>query len=476
MSVGSLQPAAIYCRISHDAEGQGLGVARQELSCRRLATNLGLEAVEVYIDNDISAYNGMHRPAYDQMLRRLRDGQFAAVIAWDCDRLHRSTRELEDFIDVLDVVSTPVLTVTAGEVDFTTATGRMQARLKGSISRYESEHKTERVSAAHANLAEAGRWKGGPRPYGYDVYRDNYGRPLRDGRLAVLADEAAIVREAAARVLAGDSLYGVCNDLNARKVPTAQGARWRTQTLRRILTNPTTIGKREYRGKIVADALWPPLLSEDDWFQLRARLKRTRPDRRHTTSGEPSRPRRHLLSGGIAVCGLCGTRLYAHMRQSGAPSYNCMTGPDTNGCGGVSCSARALDRLVTEAVLSRYATDPTASSAGDDVAAKPAVERATDHGSRPGIAELARLFADGYLSHAAWQVVQAGIDATERPPTAAHRAERPPHAALQIGWDQLPLHRRRERISHLIVEVVVSPTTQRGPEFDARRVKICWHR
>lgn len=42
MSGGSLHPAAIYCRISHDAEGQGLGVARQERSCRRLATNLGL--------------------------------------------------------------------------------------------------------------------------------------------------------------------------------------------------------------------------------------------------------------------------------------------------------------------------------------------------------------------------------------------------------------------------------------------------
>lgn len=38
-SVGS---AAIYCRISRDAGGQGLGVARQEELCRKLAAEKGM--------------------------------------------------------------------------------------------------------------------------------------------------------------------------------------------------------------------------------------------------------------------------------------------------------------------------------------------------------------------------------------------------------------------------------------------------
>jgi site-specific DNA recombinase len=236
--------AAIYCRISNDADGRMLGVTRQERSCRRLAAQRGLDVARVFVDNDISAFSGARRPAYQQLLAELAEGAFGVVIAWDGDRLHRSTRELEDFLDVIETTGAIVLTVTSGEIDLVTATGRMQARIKGDISRYESEHKTERTMAAHAYLAEAGRWKGGPRPYGYDVDRDNHGRPLRDGRLVIIPAEAAIVTEAAARVLAGESTYAICNDLNDRHIPTAQNGQWRTQTLRRILTNPTTAAKR----------------------------------------------------------------------------------------------------------------------------------------------------------------------------------------------------------------------------------------
>ena len=475
MPVVSLQPAAVYCRISHDAEGQGLGVGRQERSCRALASGRGLVAVEVYVDNDISAFDGTYRPEYERMVDRLRQGRFSAVVTWDCDRLHRSTRELEDFIDILDVTDTALVTVTSGAVDLSSATGRMQARLRGSISRYESEHKTERVSAAHAGLADAGRWKGGPRPYGYDVYRDNYGRSLRDGRLAAIPHEAAIVEEAAARVLAGESLYRVCADLNARRVPTAQGAQWRTQTLRRVLTNPTTVGKREYKGTIVGTALWPALLAEDDWQALRDKLKRTHPDRRRSPAGASGRPRRHLLTGGIAVCGRCGTWLHTHMRPSGVCSYNCVSGPDKNGCGRVSCSARALDRLVSTAVLDRYADTAPAVPGGAPGSASANVETTPHDATDDGVGELARLFADGHITHAAWQVAQAGIAALNSPEATVHDdGEAAARAVLLAGWEQLPLLRRRARVTQLVERVIVSPTSKRGPQFDTKRVVLHW--
>jgi DNA invertase Pin-like site-specific DNA recombinase len=205
-------PVGIYCRISDDPEARQVGVDRQAQACRRLASQRGWATVELYIDNDISAFTGVSRPAYRRMLDDVRLGRLAAIVTWDADRLHRSTRELEDFIDLIEATSTTVVTVTAGTSDFATASGRMQARIKGTVARYESEHKTERVTAAHASLAEAGRWKGGPRPYGYDVGRDNIGRPLNDGRLIVIDYEATVIREAAAAILAGGTVYGVCRD------------------------------------------------------------------------------------------------------------------------------------------------------------------------------------------------------------------------------------------------------------------------
>src|ERR1700733_413671 len=94
--------AAIYVRISQDREGAGLGVKRQEQDCRELCAKLDFEAGDVYVDNDMSAYSGKPRPEYARMLQDAADGEFEAIVAWHTDRLHRSTRELEDFIDTVE--------------------------------------------------------------------------------------------------------------------------------------------------------------------------------------------------------------------------------------------------------------------------------------------------------------------------------------------------------------------------------------
>jgi site-specific DNA recombinase len=156
--------AAIYCRISRDRTGAGLGVDRQEKDCRALAERLGLPVDAVLVDNDLSAYSGKKRPAYERLLEGVRAGRYSAVIAWHPDRLHRSPVELERFIDVIEAAQVQVHTVTAGDVDLTTASGRMTARIVGAVARHESEHRSERIKRKHLELAERGLPSGGARP------------------------------------------------------------------------------------------------------------------------------------------------------------------------------------------------------------------------------------------------------------------------------------------------------------------------
>src|SRR5690606_34296832 len=92
--------AAIYCRISRDQRGEGLGVARQEEMCRKLAAEKGWPVVDVYVDNDLSAYSGSRRPAYERMLADLESGAIDAVLVVDQDRLTRRPSELEAFIEL----------------------------------------------------------------------------------------------------------------------------------------------------------------------------------------------------------------------------------------------------------------------------------------------------------------------------------------------------------------------------------------
>lgn len=131
------------------------------------------------MDNDLSAYSGKARPEYERLLEDMRSGRIDAVVAWHPGRLHRSPRELEDFVDVVEKAGATVETVAAGAVDLSTPSGRMVARMLGAASRYESEHKAERVRRKHMELAERGiPTKGGHRPFGL-LTCGKCGKPLR---------------------------------------------------------------------------------------------------------------------------------------------------------------------------------------------------------------------------------------------------------------------------------------------------------
>ncbi len=159
--------AAIYTRISRDDQGDRLGVQRQEQDCREYVKSRGWKLAKVYEDNDLSAYNCKARPAYRQLIEDLKTGTINSVIAWHPDRLHRSPRELEEFIEVVERANCRVETVRAGLLDFSTPTGKLVARQLGSIASYESEHKAERIRRKHKELAEAGKDVGAGRPFGY---------------------------------------------------------------------------------------------------------------------------------------------------------------------------------------------------------------------------------------------------------------------------------------------------------------------
>ena len=87
-----------------------------------------------------------------------------------------------------------------------------------------------------------------------------------------------MIRECAARVLAGDSLRSICIDLNDRQVPTVTGARWSPQTLRRMLMSGRISGQRDHHREIVAAAEWDAIITPVETQRLRAKLGD--PDRR----------------------------------------------------------------------------------------------------------------------------------------------------------------------------------------------------
>src|SRR5579859_3694494 len=246
---------AIYARQSLDREGAGLAIARQVEDCRQLAQRLGIAGEPVvYADNDLSATRGRPRPGYDDLLAALRDGRHETLLVWHNDRLHRRPVELEQFIAIAEAVQLSVHAVQAGELDLSTPTGRMVARIVGAVARHEVEHKGARRQRSNLQRAQRGLHRGSTRGFGYGrtVVVDGV-RHDRD-HLRINRREAAAIRDAARRVCAGESTTSIWRSWNDAGLRTPKGNLWQASTFAHTMKRPALAGLVRYRGQVLEGA------------------------------------------------------------------------------------------------------------------------------------------------------------------------------------------------------------------------------
>ncbi len=340
--------AAVYARISSDPNDTALGVTRQLQDCLALAERKGWPVVETFVDNDVSATNGKARPQYTRMMQELSAGRLGALVVWDVDRLTRTPRELEDFVDLAEARGVALASV-GGEIDLATPQGRLTARIKGSVAKHETEQLTRRIKRKIAERAEVGA------PHGREAYGwrreqvfDDHGR--RVGSRDVLdPEQAEVVRQAAQAIISGESVRGLAASLNAAGSVSLNGKPWSNITLRRVLLRDRNAGLRVHQGKVVGRGDWEPLYDEDTHRRVVAIL--TDPGRR---TSPPTSAIKYLLSG-LALCGVCGhpLRVLLAGKDRTSDSYICKNGYH------VRRQMQPLDDLVT-AVMVRTLSEPDA--------------------------------------------------------------------------------------------------------------------
>lgn len=450
-----MKRAVVYVRISDDRVGAGLGVARQEADCRKLCSEKGWRVADVLVDNDRSAYSGKKRPGYEKLIQGLQERSWDVVVAWHPDRLHRSPKELEAFIDILDAARVPCATVTAGLYDLSTPSGRMGARIAGAVAKHESEHKAERQRRKHQELAEAGANAGGGPVFGF----------LAD-RVTHDPTAVALIREAAQAVVDGESLRSIVARWNAAGVRTALGNDWSSFTLRRMLLSPRVAGYRKHGGKF-HKAVWEPILEDFTWRRVRAIL--TDPKRKPKTA-----PRSYLLTGGLAKCGRegCGANLIARPRQDKSRAYVCASPPNFSGCGKIRILAEPFEEFVSEAALARILAGRIPDAVPTDLAALLGeIDRAE--------ASLAEL-ADDYYAHraitkeqfqSASSVLSTKLDKLREQVSDMDSSE-PVNPAELDRWDD-PVA-RRGMIARMVEAVWVDPAVRGRNYFDHHRIRIDW--
>lgn len=471
--------AGIYVRISQDREGAGLGVARQEQDCRELAKRLGWDVVDVYSDNDMSAYSGKPRRNYQRLMGDVRTGRISSIIAWHTDRLHRHPRELEEFISLLEAHRVQVHTVKAGELDLSTPSGRMVARQLGAVARYESEHKSERVRRKLEEKAKAGEIiVGGHRAFGYTRIYAGTGPGRKIVRDELNAEEAAVIRECVRRVLAGASLRSVTRWLNEdRKIPTSTGKPWSQASLRTTLRAGRLAGLVEHRGQLVGDAEWEPVISRAEHERVRAVLDG------HHRFGHTVR--RHYLTG-LVFCSDCAEHDGPAMQVSRHRdnwTYQCPP-KSLGGCRGRAINVPQLEKMLRKYVIAR-ASDPAIlrelAQAEHRTDTRAEALMAQVEADERRLAQLAPQLSDGDDDVDLLEVVAAVRRIRRRiRDTRAEIGEllgmSPSISALLPDladrWDEIDLEARRAVTEVFVERVLIAPAVPGRNFFDPARVDV----
>lgn len=429
--------AAIYTRISQDAEGEGLGVERQLKDCEELAASRGWTVVARYEDNDLSAstISTKVRPQYQAMLEEARAGSYDVLVAYSNSRLTRRPAEWIDLITLANSGKVQIATKASGQYDLTTADGRAVAMTIAIWDAAEAERVGERVSRAAKQRAENGIPQAGRhRLFGYN----------KDW--TVNEEEAAVVKEAFTRRASGESTTAIAKDLTKRGIKTVAGNEWKSGTLSVTLTKHVYCGLRTYKGEVIGDSAVPALVDKELFDAAQANLAN---DKKGTNT------RKYLLSG-ILLCSHCLSPM------KGNPSnqmYRCST--TYGGCGRISVRIELADKYIFHAAMSRYGrivgNAKTGGTQRDYKAEIEAVQKEVKRLQEGFAAEIYTLAEVTPLMKA------KRVELKELEKQAAkQRGSMPKIQRQYMDWYRMNLSQKRAFIGDHIDNVVVYPSISRG--------------
>jgi len=335
----------VYVRRSTDDEHQPYSIEAQDA---RLAAYIGSQPgwrqAARFADDASGA--STHRPGLQRALAASRGGVIDVLLVYRVDRLTRSLRDLVTLLDDLDHAGVAFRSATE-PFDTATAMGRMLVQMLGMFAQFERDTIIDRVIAGMERKAASGKWKGGRRPFGYQV--DAAAQAL----VPDLA-EAAVVRVIFA-LYARDrhGARAIANTLNDRGHRTTTGGRWSAHQVLRVLANRVYLGELSFRGITCADC--HPQIIDQAIFDEAQRILAARGEdhAKRAASGSD-----YLLTG-LIRCPTCGSAMLgtrAHGKTRIYRYYSCYrrTRYDAAACGGQRIDADAIEHAVTGALAGFY--------------------------------------------------------------------------------------------------------------------------
>lgn len=452
--------AAIYVRVStqYQVDRASLPVQRSEL-VNYAKYALDIPDFVIFEDAGYSAKN-TDRPDYQQMMARIRTGEFSHLLVWKIDRI---SRNLLDFAAMYSELKQLGVVFVSKNEQFDTSSAMGEAMLKIILVFAELERNmtAERVSAVFLSRANDGIWNGGKVPFGYA-----YDKQTKT--FSILEDEAKTVRLIYALYESSKSLVTVSKALNERGIKTRSGSEWSPTTVHTMLSNPFYSGTYRYNYRNESDPHHHVPKKKEDWILVKnhhpaivspehqAAVELILASKSYGKNQTYQRKNIHAFAG-LLTCGYCGSTMAATIDRARVDGWR----PSVYICSRRRMSNDCQNKYVSDVTLGPFvlnffanlikASNSFGKSTSIETLEKKLLRGDTlsivDHIERPGLEELYNHLRSGFdekpFDSLAVNAAEASSDVQERDLLLAdkrrlYRALKRLNAIYLYGDEEIP--------------------------------------
>ena len=371
--MSNLKKTALYCRLSQDdgLEGDSNSIQNQKNILQKFAEDHHFPNPCFYVDDGFSGGN-FQRPAFQQMISDMENGEIGIIVTKDLSRLGRNQLHTGLYIEERFPMFGVRYIAINDNVDTDSSESNDLMPFKNLFNEWFIRDTSRKIRAVLKAKAERGERLGTRAPYGYI-------KDPETKKLAVDDEAAAIVRRIFAMCASGNGPSQIARILKKEQVltptmyaytrygmnhtclDTAHPYNWSDSAIANLLENEIYLGNtvnmkystKSYKDKrrvehsreecLVFKDTHPALITQEVWDIV----QRVRKNRRRPTKMEEQNK-----YSGLVFCADCGSNMVLHRARTMSASYNhftCRTyKKDGESCTGHYIRECVLDEVVLE--------------------------------------------------------------------------------------------------------------------------------
>ena len=368
-----IRKTALYCRLSQDdgIEGDSNSIQNQKAILQKFAEDHHFPSPCFYVDDGFSGGN-FQRPAFQQMISDMENGEIGIIVTKDLSRLGRNQLHTGLYIEERFPMFGVRYIAINDNVDTDSSENNDLMPFKNLFNEWFIRDTSRKIRAVLKAKAERGERLGSRAPYGYRKAPDTK-------KLIVDEEAAAIVRRIFAMCASGSGPSQIARILKKEQIltptmyaytrygithtclDTAHPYNWSDSAIANLLENEIYLGNtvnmkhssRSYKDKrrvehpreecMVFENTHPALITREVWDIV----QRVRKNKRRLTKMEEQNK-----YSGLVFCADCGSNMVLHRAHTMSASYNhftCRTyKKDGEACTGHYIRECVLDEIVLE--------------------------------------------------------------------------------------------------------------------------------